>query len=176
MLTNLSGCNSSGLVGRASTLGGAYAAALQGLGHFGSRAGRNLSNPDLSPEERSLAAQRLSFLSRHQGMSDLGDIGRSGELADLGGGLTALGAGLTVYSYTAQGDPIWQAVIKGGLVTGASYVGGIIGAAGGVAAGAAVPGPDLTGISEIAGAAAGGLAGAWSFGTFASDTLNRIWP
>ena len=176
ILTNLTGCNSSGLVGRASTAGGSYAMGLQSLGAFGSQAGKNLSDSGLSPEERSLAGQQLSFLSRHPGMADLGDAARSGELGDLGAGLTALGAGLTVYSFTAQGDPIWQAVIKGLVVTGASYVGATVGAASGAVAGAAVPGADLTGIPEAAGAAAGGLAGAWSFGVFSSDTLNQIWP
>jgi hypothetical protein len=65
-------------------------------------------------------------------MSSLGEVGRSGELPDLSGGLTALGAGLTIYSYSSQGDPMWQAATKALIVTGSSYVGAIVGAAGGV--------------------------------------------
>jgi RHS repeat-associated protein len=175
-LATITGCASASMIDRATTASRAYILGLQKLGAVGSQAGKNLGNSALSSAELSLAGQRMSFLSRNSGLRSVESAARSGELGDLGGGLTALGAGLTIYDYTTQGDSIWEAVTKRLIVTGASYAGGVLGAAAGGVGGALMVGPDVTGIPEAAGAATLGLAGAYGFGTFARDTLNLVWP
>ena len=62
--------------------------------------------------------------------------------------------------------------MKGGIVSGAAYAGGLFGGSVGFAAGAAIPGPDLTGIPEAGGAVSGALAGGYAFGNVASKVVD----
>jgi len=147
------------IAGRGITAAGGGAAGAQGYANFGAQAGRDLGNPDATQAEKSLAGSRMAFLRWHPEAADFADLGRSQGLDYAAGGLAVIGTGLEIWSYHEQGAPWWEATVKGVVVSGFAYAGGVIGgSAGFVAGGAAFP-LDVTGVPEAVGTVAGSVAG-----------------
>ncbi len=145
------------------------------LGNFYTQAGRTLRSPDATAAEKSWAGAQLSYLSRNPGWQNAAELGRNSEFLRWGGtSMVVVGGVLTAIGYYQAGDPWWKAGLKSVITTGASFVGSYVGGLVGGLAGAAVPGADVTGIPEVAGAVAGGAAGGYLGGVAGNWLANTL--
>lgn len=162
-MMNLVGCNPETTYGWGLTdTAGLGVTGAGAFGKFYSGAGMTLGDPSTTAEEKRLAGQRLSYLSRNQGWRDAAALGRDGRFAWGGGGtLAVLGGVLTAVGLHEAGDPWWKAITKSVVVTGFSFGGALVGGIAGAGGGALIPGADLTGVPEAAGAIVGAAGGGY---------------
>jgi hypothetical protein len=172
----LPGCGTAGHFGFGLTdVAGAGVSGYQAWGNYGSESGRLLNGAgDLTAQEARVAGQRMAYLRWNQGAEDAGDLGRSGFMQAAGWAAVGVSGVLNTFGYRSQGYGWGAAVAKSLVETTFSATGAYLGGAGGGFLGALVPGFDLTGAPEVAGAVGGAAAGGWLGGEVGSGVADLI--